>query len=280
MSRAVPRRTVERDETGELGVATMARSLVERARRCSFSSLVAWGHDDSSLDPSLGDAAADDEVQPDPSEAPDPPGLDADDTADQGHFAGLRGTTFGTVVHEALEAAFTRRGDELFDDALAVGLGRACGRHGVEPRGDVFDGLLAAASTRIGDAASLRELRSGDAAAELRFSLPVADGVALGDVAGTLLAHKGAGPFADWASRLADSPERRPLASSLVGSVDLVSTLGTDRYWVVDYKTNVVVDGDFGRDGLLEAMRSADYPLQALLYLVALHRLLRWRHDG
>jgi exodeoxyribonuclease V beta subunit len=63
------------------------------------------------------------------------------------------------------------------------------------------------------------------------------------------------------------------------------------RFAVVDYKTNWL--GPIGPDGpepltsahyapprLAEAMIAAHYPLQALLYAVALHRYLRWRLPG
>ena len=54
---------------------------------------------------------------------------------------------------------------------------------------------------------------------------------------------------------------------------------------MVDYKTNWLgtVDGpdlrlsDYTPDRMGQAMTSAHYPLQALLYLVAAHRMLRWR---
>ena len=63
------------------------------------------------------------------------------------------------------------------------------------------------------------------------------------------------------------------------------------RFAVVDYKTNWL--GPIGPEGpepltsahytpprLAEAMIAAHYPLQALLYSVALHRYLRWRLPG
>jgi exodeoxyribonuclease V beta subunit len=60
-----------------------------------------------------------------------------------------------------------------------------------------------------------------------------------------------------------------------------------DRYVVVDYKTNWLGDpaepltaADYGRPRLAEAMLHSDYPLQALLYSVVLHRFLRWRLAG
>ena len=59
------------------------------------------------------------------------------------------------------------------------------------------------------------------------------------------------------------------------------------RYLVVDYKTNRLGDpnlpltsADYGRPRLAAAMLHSDYPLQALLYSVVLHRYLRWRLPG
>ena len=62
---------------------------------------------------------------------------------------------------------------------------------------------------------------------------------------------------------------------------------GTPRYLVVDYKTNwlgaarpLTVGRLHARARWPAAMREAHYPLQALLYSVALHRFLRWRQPG
>ena len=109
--------------------------------------------------------------------------------------------------------------------------------------------------------------------------MPVADGVDLAAVARVTAAGDEGGPFVEWAKRLARQGGDRPLAASLVGSIDLVTTLGAGvRHHVVDYKTNLVDPANgYGRVGLLASMRASDYPLQAAIYLVALHRLLRWR---
>jgi exodeoxyribonuclease V beta subunit len=55
----------------------------------------------------------------------------------------------------------------------------------------------------------------------------------------------------------------------------------------VDYKTNLLAaEGEahtawhYRPAALTEAMQYAHYPLQALLYTVALHRYLRWRLRG
>ena len=56
---------------------------------------------------------------------------------------------------------------------------------------------------------------------------------------------------------------------------------------VVDHKTNWLGTGEeplsawhYRPAALAEAMQRAHYPLQALLYTVALHRYLRWRLRG
>ena len=53
---------------------------------------------------------------------------------------------------------------------------------------------------------------------------------------------------------------------------------------MVDYKTNWLAPGDellcdwhYRLDALAAEMKRDHYPLQAILYLVALHRYLRWR---
>jgi exodeoxyribonuclease V beta subunit len=56
---------------------------------------------------------------------------------------------------------------------------------------------------------------------------------------------------------------------------------------VVDYKTNWLGEqgrpltaADYTPARMAEAMLHSDYPLQALLYCVVLHRFLRWRQPG
>jgi exodeoxyribonuclease V beta subunit len=89
-----------------------------------------------------------------------------------------------------------------------------------------------------------------------------------------------------------------PVASRgfLTGSIDLACPIpgrdATDRWWVIDWKSNWLgeQDGDgkplacgplhYQRQAMAELMLSCHYPLQAHLYLVALHRYLRWRLPG
>ena len=82
----------------------------------------------------------------------------------------------------------------------------------------------------------------------------------------------------------------------LTGSIDLVFSDAADphqaRWWVADWKSNWIgeraLDGEVSRcgprhyhDAAMQAqMLDHHYPLQAHLYLVALHRHLRWRLPG
>jgi exodeoxyribonuclease V beta subunit len=78
------------------------------------------------------------------------------------------------------------------------------------------------------------------------------------------------------------------MGGHLTGSIDLVMRIpggpAGPRFVVADYKTNAlhprgmpVGPGDYDPARLVTAMEDHDYPLQALLYSVALHRYLRWR---
>ncbi|MFO8237388.1 MAG: 3'-5' exonuclease, partial [Prochlorococcaceae cyanobacterium] len=87
--------------------------------------------------------------------------------------------------------------------------------------------------------------------------------------------------------------ERLEIASRgfLTGSIDLVFRQH-GRWWVLDWKSNWLGERDpegaalacgpahYGLEAMTELMAASHYPLQAHLYLVALHRYLRWRLPG
>ena len=94
--------------------------------------------------------------------------------------------------------------------------------------------------------------------------------------------------LAGYAERLADPSLDRALRGYLSGSLDLVLRLPGPRFAVVDYKTNRLGGSEttapsawhYRPAALTAEMYRAHYPLQALLYTVALHRYLRWRLPG
>ena len=70
----------------------------------------------------------------------------------------------------------------------------------------------------------------------------------------------------------------RTLRGMLMGFADLVFEVD-GRYWVLDYKSNALGAGDeaYTREALERSMAEHRYDVQAAIYLLALHRLLRQR---
>ena len=206
------------------------------------------------------------------------------------------GATFGSLVHGVLETADPQAADlgaELLDRVR---------EQLVRWPVDLDPAALAAAlvevcSSPLGPLAGdvrLRDLPSSDRLCEMEFELPLAGGddpsydagrVRLGDLAPLLRRHLPDGdPLLPYADALRDPAlAGQDLRGYLTGSVDVVLRVG-GRFLVVDYKTNWLgpMEGpltadDYRPEALAAAMGHSDYPLQALLYAVVLHRYLRWR---
>ena len=216
-------------------------------------------------------------------------------------LAGLAGgTDIGTFVHRVLERTDFAASDLEGHLAAVVADVAARSAPGVDLAA-VVPGLVAALSTPLGPLLpdlALKLVPRSDRLDELTFELPVAGGdhphgqVSTGDVARLLSAHLPAGdPLHGYADRLADPLLSTSLRGYLTGSLDLVFRTrrpdGGCRWYLADYKTNWL--GEPGREltlhdyrpGALNAeMQRRHYPLQALLYMVALHRYLRWRQPG
>jgi exodeoxyribonuclease V beta subunit len=204
------------------------------------------------------------------------------------------GAKFGSLVHAVLETADPGVADfatELEAEArrhLAwwpVDVSAAELAGALVPMYDTPLGLLAGGLT-------LRQVRLRDRLREMDFEIPLAGGdargavpnVSVSDVGELLRAHLPADdPLAPYADRLTSaSLGGQSLRGYLNGSIDAVLRLPDQRYLVVDYKTNHLGDtaADYSHARLAEAMLHSDYPLQALLYTVVLHRFLRWRVSG
>jgi len=204
------------------------------------------------------------------------------------------GTAFGSLVHAVLETA-----DPSVSD-LAADLEKQVRRHLAWWPVDADDAELAAALVPMHDTPlgpltgglTLRRIGLRDRLRELDFEIPLAGGdmrrsapiVSVSDVGELLRVHLRADdPLAPYADRLMSAGlGGQSLRGYLAGSIDAVLRLPDARYLVVDYKTNHLGDtaADYSRMRLVEAMRHSDYPLQALLYTVVLHRFLRWRVSG
>ncbi len=164
-----------------------------------------------------------------------------------------------------------------------------------------MDGLVAAIRTPLGPLAAdvtLGDIERGDRLDEVGFELPLAGGdapsgrVLTSEIAGLFATHLDpAGPLLGYPGRLASPQLGTDLRGYLTGSLDLVFRVRTEggahRYFVADYKTNrlggineEVSAWNYRPEALDNAMQHAHYPLQAILYAVALHRYLRWRLPG
>jgi exodeoxyribonuclease V beta subunit len=208
------------------------------------------------------------------------------------------GAKFGTLVHAVLEEA------DPFAADLAAELEKQVRQHSVWWPVDVEAAELASAmvpmhDTPLGPLAhglTLRQIGLRDRMREMDFEFPLAGGDLRGAAPDIRLTQVGKllrehlpkdDPLAPYADRLTGTAlGGQPLKGYLSGSVDVVLRIG-QRYVVVDYKTNWLGDparpltaADYARPRLVEAMLHSDYPLQALLYSVVLHRFLRWRLPG
>ena len=210
------------------------------------------------------------------------------------------GAGFGTLVHRVLEEVDFAAPD------LRAALVEACTDAGAVrfvgvPADVLADALLPSLQTSLGPLAGGRRLADvamTDRLDEMDFELPLAGGdtptgeAAVGQIAGLLRHHLPPDdPLVEYADDLAAPVlASQRLRGFLTGSIDAVLRVpgagGAARYLVVDYKTNWLgVEGPLTAmhylpEALARAMRHAHYPLQALLYSVALHRFLRWRQPG
>jgi exodeoxyribonuclease V beta subunit len=204
------------------------------------------------------------------------------------------GAAFGSLVHAVLENADPLAADLAAELDQQVRVQSAWWPVHVDPA------MLAAAlvpmhDTPLGPLASgvtLRQVGLRDRLRELDFEIPLAGGdcrgvvpeIRLSDVGALLREYLAADdPVAGYADRLmSDALGYQPLRGYLSGAVDAVLRLPHSRYLLVDYKTNYLGDtaADYSAPRLRDAMLQSDYPLQALLYVVVLHRFLRWRQPG
>ncbi|MEO5662383.1 MAG: UvrD-helicase domain-containing protein [Nocardioides sp.] len=283
-----------------LAVRTFTRSVDPTWRRTSYSSLSAASaaHGDAGWSEPLSEP----EDLPEVADAlvlgeADPPD-DVETAAVASPMASLPvGATFGSLVHAVLEHA-----DPAATDFRAELLGHIAEQLVWWPvdlsADELADALVSVCSSPLGplaDNLTLLDLRLPDRLRELDFELPLAGGdvaayptveVRLGDLAPVLRRHLPAGdPVLSYADTLDHDAELagQPLLGYLTGSIDVVLRVG-ERFLTVDYKTNWLGDldaplsaHDYRPAVLDEAMGHSDYPLQALLYTVVLHRFLRWR---
>ncbi|MDO5736561.1 MAG: UvrD-helicase domain-containing protein [Propionibacteriaceae bacterium] len=203
------------------------------------------------------------------------------------------GAAFGTLVHAALEELDWRPG-HLESSAMHV-IEALAPRFGMPPEeAEVLaEALVAVCTTPLGvlaDGISLAEIPLANRLPELDFDLPMGErggAATVGDLATLMAEHLPSDDvLAAYPRHLSSSPAAEGvLRGFLTGSIDAVLLTPSGRHVVVDYKTNrlptgpgeELTIGHYQAPAMAEAMIQAHYPLQALLYSVALHRFLGWR---
>jgi exodeoxyribonuclease V beta subunit len=206
------------------------------------------------------------------------------------------GTAFGSLVHEVLENLdWHAPSAEELDARLRAATSAAARRfaiNGVTPIA-LAEALRPSLLTPLGtltDGKCLADIAIADRLSELDFELPLGHSsstTTLGEVAALLRRHL---PTTDPLIDYPDDLGAEPLASQLLrgfltGSIDSVLRVGTrtePRFVVVDYKTNRLGPAElrlehYTQTAMTAEMRRTHYPLQALLYCVALHRFLGTR---
>ncbi|MBA3372163.1 MAG: UvrD-helicase domain-containing protein [Euzebyaceae bacterium] len=299
-------------EAAVLSVSRFGRELDSHWRRASYSGITSAAHE-ARVGSEPEDPGVTDEAPPELlGAAPAAPAL-AGSTAPNRLEEQLRavscvlaampgGVDVGSFVHAVIERSDFAASDLDAELVAAVRGQRARWYVDIGDPAVVVAGLRAAIETPLGPLVGelrLRDIGHGDRRDELDFELPLVGGdrptatLAVAAIGNLLRAHLPADDvLAGYAERLDDPALQQGLRGYLTGSIDSVVRIPDQdgmapRFAVIDYKTNWLgVDGEtlsawhYRSAALAAAMQRAHYPLQALLYSVALHRYLRWRLPG
>ena len=288
----------------EMVVASFDRPIDDQFRRSSYSSIVRAAHDaaHAAADPVPAVGSEPDDQAVRAGELLDEPADEVGATIESvdaptgtpSLMNGLPfGARFGTLVHQVLEYVDTDVPDRAahIRELCATGARRAAFDIDVDVLGAALEGVLTTPLGLVDDpgADDLWSIQRTDRLSEMDFELPLADvdgGFGLAAVAELMRRHlSGDDPLRPYADEVAGVSDER-FHGFLTGSIDSVLRVpgddGRPRFVVVDYKTNRIRPGDlvaetFSREAMAQEMMAAHYPLQALLYSVALHRYLRWR---
>jgi len=205
-----------------------------------------------------------------------------------------KGTYIGTVIHEIFEN-FDTAAPSIVNEMTRLVDKHASGPSLLSSREDLIDGLVLAACTPLGPlmgGASLATIPSRDRLPELSFEMGLAHlskdirVKQIGDVLLQMLPSND--PLFHYAQLLSSEQFNIPLAGLINGSIDAVLRVknadGVEKLFITDYKSNRLDEEDdvqlidaYHPSRLVHAMEHHHYPLQAILYGVAVHRFLRWK---
>lgn len=278
-------------QQASLTVPSWQRRIDHLWRRTSYSGLTAAAHEFAAT-PATNAAIITDE--------PDESSTTTEVSGPASPMADLPGgTSFGSLVHQVLENLdWHAPTDAELDQRLQQACGDALARYSIADlsAATLADALKPSLLTPLGrltQGRALAEVQISDRLSELdfEFALGRADSTTtLSDVAALLRRTLSPDdPLIDYPDDL-DNPllSTQVLRGFLTGSIDSVLRLPGQhgpRFVVIDYKTNRLGPADlrlahYSRAAMTAEMRHTHYPLQALLYCVALHRFLQARLEG
>jgi exodeoxyribonuclease V beta subunit len=205
------------------------------------------------------------------------------------------GAHVGDAIHKIFEHLDLSADD--FDTELRRVIARHASQDFLRSHHDaLFVGLRHVCTTPLGPELNGLTLRTADPrlqVAEMRFDVSVSVGVpaesaTVQQIGEYLLERLGPDdPLRGYGDQLKSTGGGHLIRGTLNGSIDKIFPVGagdTVRFFVSDYKSNKIAAPQGARpidrytpENLRTVMQDAHYPLQALLYGVALHRYLRWR---
>jgi len=181
-----------------------------------------------------------------------------------------RGALIGQFVHEQL--AWLGENRFVLDEDRQERLLQRCARQGWDAQRsqDLLDWLIEVLATPLPPLGNAALPEIGTLLAEMEFWLPV-ERARAAEIDDLCRRHILPG-------RSRPELTERTLHGMVMGFADLVF-FHEGRYWVLDYKSNVLGanDADYSQQALQAAVLEHRYDVQAALYMLALHRLLRAR---
>ena len=197
-------------------------------------------------------------------------------TSGESIFTFPRGAQAGIFMHGIFEKLdFAAPSDEAVSELVAQGLAR----YGYKPEWQehitkMVHNVLGSPLSPTGF--TLGALRKGSWSTELEFFFPLSF-INSSQLAEILESHDLLSGGIDLAL-LAESLHFKPVKGMLMGFMDMVFEQD-GRYYLLDWKSNHLGNtlDDYGEDGMRMAMQKNLYPLQYLLYSVALNRYLSLR---
>lgn len=276
-----------------LTAAVFQRHLDYVWRRTSYSALTSSAHTAPGVISEPDQYIVTDE--PAGPTTPPLPDATAADSAQPGTIpsplnAFISSASFGTLVHTILEHVDTSAPDLAAEVTHRTTVAAASRLAGLDVPA-LAAALTAVLHTPLGHG-TLADMTPTDRLSELQFELPLGGGdtpthsqASLQDIAQTIRTYLDpADPLAAYPDVL-DDVDASPLRGFLTGSIDAVLRRTGPTFDIVDYKTSALGPlpapvQRFNQAAMAAEMIRDHYPLQALMYSVALHRYLTWRLPG